>query len=178
MPVPDEAQQAIERVGIGRNALRRQRIQLRQHLEIVEGDGRTGKVAECFLLAAIIQQIGERIAEAGEVNGLLKHFIHDSPVLVEQVEVDVQRFGMASLPKVLPGTRAGFGELLAGPDRRGDHEAISSSSAGSGTGMRSISRGSNFVRPPAYTRPPSVDAERRRYATRAASTPSASSPRG
>jgi hypothetical protein len=122
---------------------------IRKGLEVVGGDHRAGQVAEGFEKPSIRHDFQGGFIQAIQVGRLGQEILHDGPVLVEFPEVLVQRLLKPLLPKNGDRGEPLLLQLFAAPDRRRGHPAISGIRAGEGTGMRSISRGSNFVRPPA-----------------------------
>ena len=87
--------------------------------------------------------------ELCQVYRLFQDFFNDALVFIEEIKVDLQGLSMPPLPKMLLRTPSIGVQLLLSPDGWCFQPSSSGSSDGSGTGIRSISRGSNFVNPPA-----------------------------
>lgn len=126
-----------------------------QSSQVVLRYGWTGDVSERFEQTGVSEYIDGRVIEVKQIDAGRKKVFYNTLVLVEGLEVIVERLLHAFLPKCLNRPDSILFEILRSPSRRRDHSRSGDPRRISEAGMssRSISRGSNFVRPPAYVRP-------------------------
>src|SRR5207302_719871 len=126
----------------------------------------TREIADGFEKRGIGEHLLGSVGELRQVDRGLEQLFHRAAVFVERLEICLKRL---LHPLGAEGFDCGLSrrfEVGFGPARRRDGHYVVRN-ARSGMGKRSISFGSNFVRPPAYVRPwPSVTVSQRCFASR------------
>ena len=149
----DRFNDATRHVGVGVESLGGERG-VGEDLQVVLADRGGGQVPNGRQLLRVRQKLDRPAAQPREINGRVDEGFDLPAVFLDIVEISLQGLMHAGLAEMTNGLSGLPLELLCGPSRSIDPHvftayAPSVSMSGPGTGMRSISRGSNFTSPPA-----------------------------